>query len=469
MKKFLAVVLSIIFVFSSFGAISVSADTTINYGDVNSDSAINNKDLGLLMQYLNSWEIALFDYAAADVNADDSINNKDYGLLMQYINNWDVKLGEQPIIPPDTNNKTHTPLSADEYYQYNSLNNNHKQVYNEVLKAIKETRNIIDVSSYNILEEDGRLITEKVLADHPEFFYVTRYITVNLDASTQNVTNIFIYYTDGTTVDQLSADGELTFVSDRKNIREQIEKFNTRTEEILKKIPADCETVVKEKMIFDYVAANAVYDEIAGQITSVPFGTALGHAWDTYGMLVEGKVVCEGYAKAFAYLCHCVGINATTVTGYTTQGNHMWSTAQIDGEWYMLDATYGDIDFESPDYTFFNRTSDELSSTHVVTTSLAVPRCNATTNSFYNSFVIDITSGSLPENYRTIIDRLYISGDACMYFKKYANQGLSFIYLENVLFVPIFDYINEKGYNIELLITKSYRFEDIMYTPLKRT
>ncbi len=60
-------------------------------GDINGDGSINNKDLGLLMQYLNGWDVVISE-DAADVNGDDSVNNKDYGLLMQYLNNWDVEL-----------------------------------------------------------------------------------------------------------------------------------------------------------------------------------------------------------------------------------------------------------------------------------------------------------------------------------------------------------------------------------------
>ena len=60
-------------------------------GDVNSDGDLNNKDLALLMQSLNQWEVTI-NSLASDVNADGSVNNKDYALLMQYHNNWDVLL-----------------------------------------------------------------------------------------------------------------------------------------------------------------------------------------------------------------------------------------------------------------------------------------------------------------------------------------------------------------------------------------
>lgn len=60
-------------------------------GDVNDDGKVNNRDLGVLMQYLNDWDVTV-NKSAADVNGDGSVNNKDYGLLMQYLNNWDVEL-----------------------------------------------------------------------------------------------------------------------------------------------------------------------------------------------------------------------------------------------------------------------------------------------------------------------------------------------------------------------------------------
>ncbi len=60
-------------------------------GDVYSDGSINNRDLGILMQWLNNWKVEI-DLNAADVNGDNAVNNKDYGLLMQYVNGWNVEL-----------------------------------------------------------------------------------------------------------------------------------------------------------------------------------------------------------------------------------------------------------------------------------------------------------------------------------------------------------------------------------------
>ena len=67
--------------------------TIIEYisGDVNDDGRVNNKDLGVLRQYLNDWDVTV-DLLAADVNRDGKVNNKDLGILRQYLNDWDVVL-----------------------------------------------------------------------------------------------------------------------------------------------------------------------------------------------------------------------------------------------------------------------------------------------------------------------------------------------------------------------------------------
>lgn len=61
-------------------------------GDVNADGRVNNKDLGLLQQYLSGWDVRV-DEKAGDVNADGRVNNKDLGLFQQYLSGWDVELG----------------------------------------------------------------------------------------------------------------------------------------------------------------------------------------------------------------------------------------------------------------------------------------------------------------------------------------------------------------------------------------
>ena len=82
---------------SSFTNIAFEVDngevTVTDYvpGDVNGDTVVNMKDIVLLQQYLNDWDVTI-DEAAANVNGDTSVNMKDIVLLQQYLNDWDVEL-----------------------------------------------------------------------------------------------------------------------------------------------------------------------------------------------------------------------------------------------------------------------------------------------------------------------------------------------------------------------------------------
>ena len=365
-------------------------------------------------------------------------------------------------------NTSHTPLSADKYYQYQSLNSKQKQVYDAVINAIKETRNIINVTKFNISREDGLLVLQKALTDHPEYFYVSRYSSAIYNPETMNSTALFIYYTDGETVDKLDNDGKLAFISSRENIAKQISLFNSKAEEILKKIPANYSDVLKEKMIHDYLADNTAYDYKSAEDLTLQFGEAMSHAWDSYGALVEGNVVCEGYSKAFAYLCHCVGLNSVTVTGEANGGPHMWNAVQIENEWYNIDVTWDDS-AEIRTYSYFNLTTEQLRVTHTVKTDFAVPICTSQKHSFNNSFAIDISNGTLPENYKTMIDQIYMLGDSYLYCViSGPSNTLGGFVTRNITDrnSPVMKYIAQKGYNISFTLNNNMIFSTLLYIPV---
>ncbi|MCM1577558.1 MAG: hypothetical protein NC078_02000 [Ruminococcus sp.] len=60
------------------------------------------------------------------------------------------------------------------------------------------------------------------------------------------------------------------------------------------------------------------------------------------------NVVCEGYAKAFQYLCNLSGIEchcvSGTMSGGTGAGPHMWNIVAVDGKSYLVDITNCDGD-----------------------------------------------------------------------------------------------------------------------------
>lgn len=89
----------------------------------------------------------------------------------------------------------------------------------------------------------------------------------------------------------------------------------------------------KIKSIHDYLANNIVYDDTVSQ----------PNIFDSYGALINGVCVCEGYAEALKLLCDREGIPCLTVMGTGNGGAHKWNMVQMeDNEWYTIDATWND-------------------------------------------------------------------------------------------------------------------------------
>lgn len=67
----------------------------------------------------------------------------------------------------------------------------------------------------------------------------------------------------------------------------------------------------------------------------------------SYGALVRGESLCEGYARAVKTVLDAMGIRSVLVQGNYRAADgsdnlHMWNYVQIDGKWYGLDATAND-------------------------------------------------------------------------------------------------------------------------------
>lgn len=64
------------------------------------------------------------------------------------------------------------------------------------------------------------------------------------------------------------------------------------------------------------------------------------------------NVVCEGYAKAFKYLCDLSAFDKDIRCYIVTGQNHMWNVVQIDGKNFLVDATWQDF-VTCPDGDYF--------------------------------------------------------------------------------------------------------------------
>lgn len=95
----------------------------------------------------------------------------------------------------------------------------------------------------------------------------------------------------------------------------------------------------------DYICSQVTYNSAAAKPT---YSGGYGDPWQVI-YVFDGdsstNVVCEGYSKAFQYLCDLSDfeddVESFLVTGYTT-GPHMWNIVSIAGRNYMVDVTNTD-------------------------------------------------------------------------------------------------------------------------------
>lgn len=85
-----------------------------------------------------------------------------------------------------------------------------------------------------------------------------------------------------------------------------------------------------------------------------------------YGLLLEGRANCQGYADALQLLCLLSGLPCRKITGEVDGGPHVWNLVQVDGAWMHVDATFDDSFFgeELRAYVFLGTPEWLLAQTH---------------------------------------------------------------------------------------------------------
>ncbi|WP_022760465.1 leucine-rich repeat domain-containing protein [Butyrivibrio sp. AD3002] len=81
-----------------------------------------------------------------------------------------------------------------------------------------------------------------------------------------------------------------------------------------------------------------------------------------YGALIDKAAVCEGYARAFATICHMGNVECILQYGRSMGMDHAWNLVLLqDDEWYEVDTTWDDNgDDYPPAYDNFLKTYQQM-------------------------------------------------------------------------------------------------------------
>lgn len=188
-----------------------------------------------------------------------------------------------------------------------------------------------DAAVYNVPQDISRPriaeIMNYVLADCPELFYLT------------GGGNVFYHITaDGR---EATDSFELVYCRSKTEYEPMQAQLAEKVAEIISGIGAGASEYEKVLYIYEYIIDNTEYD--SKTYADSTLDSSNSDAYNAYGAIVNGLAVCSGYAKAFGCLCNLAGIDSVFVTGEAYNGGaHGWNAVKIDGDWYFIDATWGD-------------------------------------------------------------------------------------------------------------------------------
>ncbi len=147
----------------------------------------------------------------------------------------------------------------------------------------------------------------------------------------------------------------------------------------------------------DYEKVKAAYEFVVNHVTYCE----TEHDQTLYGALGQGQAVCSGYASALQYLLNNVGVTSGYVVGEATNESgtvtHAWNFVQIAGEYYYIDATWGESSWDNTvDYTYLCVTASDLATSHTASDAYTLPTVTGTAYNYHRveGFYIEIYSGS---------------------------------------------------------------------------
>ncbi len=257
---------------------------------------------------------------------------------------------------------------SEQGYAYGKLPAEKQELYLEIRDALINFEEDVRLSSCD--KEEISDVFQCVLNDHPEIFYVEGYT--------------YTEYTLGEILKKITFTGSYRFK--QEEIAEKQKLIDAYAERCLSGMPAYADDYTKVKYIYEYLIHNTEYD------------AAVGDNQNICSVFIEGRSVCQGYAKATQYLLNKAGVFATLVLGHVVGGEgHAWNLVRIDGEYYYVDTTWGDASYQAVgtstgypaekiptiNYDYLCVPTEQMNLTHTLDNVVELPECNSMAANYY--------------------------------------------------------------------------------------
>ena len=243
-------------------------------------------------------------------------------------------------------------------YYYDHLSDKIQAIYQVLYNCVVANEQTAEL--YGIPDQNISLAFKTVLFDHPEIFYVEGFQLEHYSGPDEKI----IFRPNYTKT-----------VEEQAVINKELADY---TQRLLASITGTT-SFSKVQGVYDYIVEHTQYDITAPDLGNLSSVTS------------HGRAVCEGYAKATMYFCNLLGIDCIVVPGYIRSNGtaHLWNAVKLDGQWYFVDTTWGDEDFENskraPEvrYDYLCVSQEQIRGTHQVEEVVEIPQCISTEANYY--------------------------------------------------------------------------------------
>lgn len=204
-------------------------------------------------------------------------------------------------------------------YYYQHLNSTEQEAYRIICAELPSFPKKISIP---FLTAGGmKDVFTAVSYDNPEFFFLAYHYSF----SRTGAVNYF----------------EPEYVLTKTEYKSRLLQLRLAADQFLRGAPHNGSDYDKELFVHDKLVERTQYQ--TGDADMI---------YTAYGSLVNRRANCEGYARAVIYLLKKLGVRSYAATGTATRRdgsveNHMWNVVYVNGNPYMMDATFDDYSIEN--------------------------------------------------------------------------------------------------------------------------
>lgn len=252
------------------------------------------------------------------------------------------------------------------YYAYHQLDEKDQKIYLEMFDALTAMQSGVPLSTVDKSVLD--VVFSCVMNDHPELFYVEGYQ--------------YTEYTLGNTVTGITFSGTYSMTS--AEVEQAGLMIEQKLAECFEQVPLNEDEYSTVRYLYEWLIDHTEYDRNAENNQNI------------CSVFLQGRSVCQGYAKAMQYMLQAADIQCVLVTGFTNGERHGWDLVRVNGEYYYLDPTWGDASYASGgsegaadgfvpaiNYDYFLVTTDEITRTHSIEKVVPLPECTAVDDNYF--------------------------------------------------------------------------------------